>query len=427
MNVKPYPKYKPSGVEWLGAVPDHWEVRRLKYSLSQLTQKIEQRENPIALENIESWTGRHIPTDAEFEGDGIAFDTGDILFGKLRPYLAKVLIADYPGAAIGDFFVLHPVEHMHSMFAFYYMLSRDFIDIVDGSTFGAKMPRASWEFFSNLQFFIPPFPEQQAIAAFLDGETGRIDTLVEKKKRLIELLKEKRLALISQVVTKGLNSSVKRKHSGVEWLGEVPAHWEVKKLKYLLKIPLQYGANEAAELDDPELPRFVRITDVDEDGNLRDETFRSLPAEIAKPFILEEGDILFARSGATVGKSFFYKKSWGKSAYAGYLIRARLNQLNAYPSFINYITKSIYYKQWINSVLIQATIQNVSAEKYSLFLIALPNFAEQQAIAAFLDRETGKIDPLMAQVETAIEKLQKYRSSLISAAVTGKIDVREAV
>jgi restriction endonuclease S subunit len=104
-----------------------------------------------------------------------------------------------------------------------------------------------------------------------------------------------------------------------------------------------------------------------------------------------------------------------------------LNQLNAYPSFIYYITKSIYYKQWINSVLIQATIQNVSAEKYSLFLIALPNFAEQQAIAAFLDRETGKIDPLMAQVETAIEKLQKYRSSLISAAVTGKIDVREAV
>ncbi|MCX6581560.1 MAG: restriction endonuclease subunit S [Candidatus Aminicenantes bacterium] len=427
MNRKPYPQYKPSGVEWLGDVPEHWEVKRLKYNFQLLTAKTENRTKSIALENIESWTGRFIETETEFDGDGVAFVKDDILFGKLRPYLAKVLKADISGEAVGDFFVLRPQKTIDSNFASNYLRSKDFINIIDGSTFGSKMPRASWDFMGSVNIPLPPLPEQKTIAAFLDIETGRIDALVAKKKRLVELLREKRTALISRAVTKGLDLSVKMKQSGVEWLGDVPEHWEVKRLKFILQNPLQYGANEAAELDDPELPRFVRITDVDESGNLREETFRSLPEEVAKPFLLDEGDILFARSGATVGKSFFYRKSWGRAAYAGYLIRARLKKRIAQPDFINFITKSIFYQQWISSILIQATIQNVSAEKYVSFLIPLPPLPEQQAIAAFLDRETGKIDALIAKVETAVEKLKEYRTALISAAVTGKIEVRKTI
>lgn len=208
------------------------------------------------------------------------------------------------------------------------------------------------------------------------------------------------------------------KPSGIPWIGEIPEHWEIKRLKFLLQMPLQYGANEAAELDDPQLPRFVRITDIDDFGNLRDETFRSIPEEIAEPYLLEEGDILFARSGATVGKSFLYKKSWGRAAYAGYLIRARLKQYEALPSFIDFLTKSGFYSQWINSVLIQATIQNVSAEKYASFITTIPPLPEQESIAEYLNSKTAEISNLIAKKKRLIDLLNEEKTAIINHAVT---------
>lgn len=211
------------------------------------------------------------------------------------------------------------------------------------------------------------------------------------------------------------------KDSGVEWLGEIPEHWEAKRFKFLLSESFKYGANEAAEIDDPDLPRYIRITDVKDDGTLRDDTFRSLPEEIAKDYLLEEGDILLARSGATVGKTFIYRKSWGKSAYAGYLIRARISQLNN-SNFIYHFLQSSAYWDWVKSIFIQATIQNVSAEKYANFLLAIPPLDEQKAIAAFLDYKTQQIDQLIAKKEALLEKLDEKRTALISHAVTKGLD-----
>ena len=213
------------------------------------------------------------------------------------------------------------------------------------------------------------------------------------------------------------------KGSGVEWLGEIPAHWEVKRLKRVLAAPLKYGANEPAELDDPDLPRYVRITDVDENDGLRNETFKSLPVEIAREYILREGDLLFARSGATAGKTFLYRKSWGACAYAGYLIRARLDSSMACPEFIRYFTASMSYWQWIASTFIQATIQNVSAERYASLSLPLPSVAEQHAIAAFLDGGTAKIDALIAKKERLLDLLQEKRTALITQAVTKGLDL----
>jgi type I restriction enzyme S subunit len=233
MSFPRYPKYKDSGVEWLGDVPEHWGVKRLKYNLRLLTEKTDRRENPVALENIESWTGRFIPTETEYEGEGVAFDADDILFGKLRPYLAKAYRAESPGEAVGDFHVMRPVPGMDSRFAQYQILNRKFIAIVDGSTFGSKMPRASWVFVGGMRVTTPPSEEQTAIAAFLDCETARIDALVAEQQRLIELLKEKRQAVISHAVTKGLNPHASLKPSSNQWLGDVPEHWVVKRLKHV--------------------------------------------------------------------------------------------------------------------------------------------------------------------------------------------------
>ena len=210
----------------------------------------------------------------------------------------------------------------------------------------------------------------------------------------------------------------KYKPSGVEWLGEVPERWEVKRLKFILAVPLKYGANEAAELNDPSLPRYVRITDIDENDGLREETFKSLPVEVAAEYLLREGDLLFARSGATAGKTFLYRMSWGVCAYAGYLIRARIDKGKAVPEFVRHFTASSCYWQWLSSALIQATIQNVSAERYASLWVPLPAVKEQVAIAHFLDHETGKIDTLVAKKRTLIERLKEKRSALISRTVT---------
>jgi restriction endonuclease S subunit len=260
---------------------------------------------------------------------------------------------------------------------------------------------------------------------------------VARKRTLIERLKEKRTALISRAVTRGLPPDAATqagldphpnlKPSGIDWLGDVPEHWEVERLKFVLEAPLKYGANEAAELDDPELPRYVRITDIDEDGGLRDETFRSLPMDIAAEYLLREGDILFARSGATAGKTFLYRQRWGTCAFAGYLIRARVADKKVSPAFLRHFTDSGNYWQWISSALIQATIQNVSAERYGHLWLPLPPRAEQGAIVEYLDRKTAQIETMTAKAGAAIERLQEYRTALITAAVTGKIDVRRTV
>lgn len=212
--------------------------------------------------------------------------------------------------------------------------------------------------------------------------------------------------------------------SGVAWLGEVPSHWEVKRLKFMLAEKLKYGANEPAELSDFSQPRYIRITDIDEQGNLKEDTFKSLEMEKAQDYLLQQNDILLARSGATVGKSYIYKENLPNLAcYAGYLIRTRLDQLKLNAFFANYFFQSVCYWDWIQSINIQATIQNVSAEKYNELYFTVPPLPEQTAIADYLDAQTAQIDALSNKIRQTIARLQEYRRTLITQAVTGKIKV----
>lgn len=209
------------------------------------------------------------------------------------------------------------------------------------------------------------------------------------------------------------------KDSGVELLGEVPLTWRVFKLKFGLSEPLVYGANEAALDDNPDNPRYIRITDMNPDGTLRNDTFKSLPKVISEPYMLIDGDILLARSGATVGKSFYYKSIFGPSCFAGYLIRARFNSDKIIPRLAYWFFQSSIYWQYVSGSQIQATIQNVSAEKYSdLYLSAPLEYAEQALVADFLDHETAKIDNLIEKQQQLIELLKEKCQAVISHAVT---------
>lgn len=266
--------------------------------------------------------------------------------------------------------------------------------------------------------------KQKKIADFLDIETKKIDDLIKAKEKLLGALSEKRQALITQAVTRGLNPKAKMKDSGIDWLGEIPEHWGVVQLKFLSKEKLMYGANEAGLEDNPDFPRFIRITDILE-GELRDETFKSLSPELARPFLLTDKDILLARSGATVGKAFIYRESSGPACFAGYLIRLRCNQSMLLPEYFILVTQSQYYWSQISIDTIQATIQNYSGEKYASMKVILPNINEQNDIVRFIENELKQMDLLRMKTEVSISLLKERKSALITEAITGQLNISQ--
>jgi type I restriction enzyme S subunit len=200
-GLDPKVMMKDSGVAWLGYIPEHWELKKIKWCVKLKNEKTSDRSNTIALENIESWTGRFIDTESEFEGDGVKFNEGDVLFGKLRPYLAKVFRATMSGEAIGDFFVLEPNQNLLSQFAERLFISSEFIDAINSSTYGTKMPRVNWEYFSSVSIPLPPKHEQMQISNYLVTAIEEMDELIATSINAVDLLEERRSALISAAVT----------------------------------------------------------------------------------------------------------------------------------------------------------------------------------------------------------------------------------
>ena len=193
---------KDSEIKWLGEIPEHWDVQRLKDNFQLVTKRCENRSLiKVGLENIESQTGRFIETESEFDGDGIEFKPNDILFGKLRPYLAKVYLSDFRGSAVGDIFVYRPRPNLSPNFSRHLMLSHKYIDVINSSTIGAKMPRVSSSFIANLPMATPPLSEQEDIANHLDAKIFGIERIVQTIKTNIERQKELRKTLINDVVT----------------------------------------------------------------------------------------------------------------------------------------------------------------------------------------------------------------------------------
>lgn len=438
MEYPAYNKYQPSRFDPSITIPTDWQEKRLKYIASHNDETLSEKTDPdyeieyVDISSVNLVNGITQTETLSFESAPsrarrIVKD-GDSIVSTVRTYLKAIATVREPPENMvvsTGFAVIRPKEEICKNYLSYFLQSQGFVDSVVAHSVGVSYPAINA---SDLVCLPVSFPttvnDQQKIADFLDYKTQQIDQLIEKKKALVGKLNEQRIAVITQAVTKGLDKNVRMKPSRVDWLGDVPAHWETRRLKFLTNDALQYGANEAAVLDDRDLPRFIRITDVKDDGSLHDDTFRSLPEDIAVPFLLEEGDILLARSGATVGKSFKYSKSWGKAAYAGYLIKFSVDKeiMDEEYAYL-YFQSSIFWAN-INSTLIQSTIQNFSAEKYANIELPLPDSEEQKKIVSYLSVSINKIGKMKSKAQSIIEKLEEYRSSLITDAVTGKIDVR---
>jgi type I restriction enzyme, S subunit len=426
VNFPRYPSYKESGVQWLPRVPTHWRVERLKRVVRLQTEKTDAREHPVALENIESWTGRFVASNTSFEGDGIAFQSGDLLFGKLRPYLAKVYLADSTGEAVGDFHVMRPLTDLSPSFGQYQFLTREFIDTVNGSTFGAKMPRASWDFVGNMPVAVPPLNEQQVIAAFLANETSKIEAVISEQKLLIELLADKRQAVISHAVTKGLNPNAPMKPSGVAWLEDLPAHWRLLRLKNisprlsgrLVYQPAQYFSDEGVP--------FLMGNNVTERG-IDWTDIKRVPEEINRTFshhALKEGDVITVRVGAPGVTCVVPKEAEGLNCGSLMIIR---RSPNFDSNWLASVMNSFVIRTQIDMVQYGAAQEQINITDAVNFVVPTPDLAEQRAIATHVRQQAETFDSLKGHIERAIALLEERRAALISAGVTGRIDVRQMV
>ena len=200
-GLNPNAPMKDSGVEWLGEVPESWVEQKIKFISKLINEKTSEKSNVIALENIESWTGKYIETESSFESDAVKFKKNDVLFGKLRPYLAKVYLVENQGEAVGDIYVLRPNKLIHPQFLKFFMLSEKFIDYVNSSTNGTKMPRANWDFIGCISIFLPHIKVQHEIVEYLESAVLKIELIINKQISLIEKLKEYRSSIISHAVT----------------------------------------------------------------------------------------------------------------------------------------------------------------------------------------------------------------------------------
>jgi type I restriction enzyme S subunit len=426
--MQKYEAYKDSGSFWLGEIPESWSSRQLKYVAALSTAKIVPTKSVryVGMENVHSNDGSFVETERqEAEGLSISFMKGDVLFGKLRPYLAKSWMASFSGICSSEFLVLR-ARDVSPKFLNYITLSREFISIVDSSTYGTKMPRASWDFIGMLKVPVPDRNTSTQIAKFLDYETAKIDRLIEKQQQLIALLKEKRQAVISHAVTKGLNPAVAMRHSGIEWLGEVPAHWDIKRLGHLGK--LQNGLNIGGDAFGSGYP-FVSYGDVYNNvivpkiptGLVQSST------EDQRRYGLQRGDVLFTRTSETVddiGVASTCLQEIPNVTFAGFLIRFRPSLWVLNPIYSSFLFRNQIIQDSFAGSMNLVTRASLSQNVLKTLPIGVPPIDEQDQIAKHLSKITPIFDELEASFIRQRELLQERRTALISAAVTGKIDVR---
>lgn len=373
--------------------------------LDLVTEPAQNSRFQLGLESVESQTGRLVDGDLpSYSGMGVAFLPGDVLFGKLRPYLAKSWLADRSGSAVGEFHVYRPHSNvLSSNFLKYVTLSYNFIDRVTSSVYGAKMPRANWEFVRNIEIYSTSLDEQRAIADYLDRETQKIDELITEQRGLIETLRERSRALIERAVTRGVSGDA-TESSEIPWLygGQVVAHWTTSRIKYMFS-SLRAGAMIPADSisADGDYPVYG--------GNGK----RGYTSE----FTHDGVHILIGRQGALCGNVHLCQGRFWSSEHAivGEPVR------NVAPRWLEFLLRIMNLGQYS-----MASAQpGIGVGQIATLQIPFPPLSEQREIIEYLDGQTARIDELIAESEGLIALSQERRAALITAAVTGRIDVRE--
>ncbi|MDF0591743.1 restriction endonuclease subunit S [Candidatus Methanocrinis natronophilus] len=430
---RPYPQYKDSGVEWLGEIPAGWRTRRN----GTLFMERDERGYPdLPLLNVSLHTGVDIREFSSNKIEQMAEDkstykrakNGDVVFNKMRMWQGAVGVAPTDGLVSPDYTVAMPNKKVYSRY--YGYLFRTSLYMTETNRFSHGIVpdrnRLYWDQFKQMGSIYPPLDEQFGVVSWLDRETAKIDALIEKKRRLIGLLEEKRAAIISHAVTKGLDPDAPMKDSGVEWLGEIPARWNLLQLRRVINKFVDYRGSTPEKV-----PNGIPLITA---KNIK---MNKIDFELSQEFIREEdynswmvrglpeiGDVLVTTE-APLGESAQIVDP--NIALAQRIILLKADKVRITNDYLKYHFASSSGKSELWSRATGSTALGIKASRFKETLLTVPPIKEQQMITELLDRETLRNYKLVSKINEQINKLQEYRTAMISAAVTGKIDVREVV
>ena len=408
-------------------VASSFPAKRLKHVVSLRRSRSDGSEDDrpyVGLENIESWTGKLLgnlaatdesPSAIMIGGTSLSnsFKLGDLLFGKLRPYLAKVWVAEFPGRATTEFLVMHPVE-VEPRFLRYVCLWRAFVDAVDASTFGSKMPRADWNFIGNMSVPVPECHTQRTIADYLDRETARLDALVAAKERGLRLLAEKRRAIITRAVTRGLDPRAPLRDSGIPWLGEIPAHWKVQRIAWLFQERDKRGEPDLRLLE-------VSINTGVVTREFSDQRIETTAADFNTYKVARRGDVVFNKMRMWQGavgvapEDGLVSPDYVVAEPVGPLTSAYANMLFQTGAFSAECARHSRGIVWDRLRLYWTGFRDIE--------VPLPPAQEQAKIVEQIAFKTKRLDELSEATERTIALLKERRAALIAAAVTGQLEV----
>ena len=441
MSFPKYPKYKDSGVIELGDLPEHWDVKPLKHfagvdSCGCYGVDAEEGEHllPVATTAQIDSDGRFVVPDMPMRGFTLAeiqrygCGDGDVLVVKSSGSATNIISGkaglvtkDTPLFVFSNFLMrIRPTSDVADS-RFVYALLRSHLtrQRVEQMCSTTTYPNLKVSEYTSAPLPLPPLAEQTAIASFLDAETSKIDALIAEQRRLIELLKEKRQAVISHAVTKGLNPDAPMKASGIEWLGDVPEHWEVTKVGYVASVARGTGYQNVQEVDqETDSVQMIRISDFNDFDPIWVSYFATLDT-----FKVASTDLLMAGTGASAGITMRVTEAMAGMIHSYNAPRIRC--LNVLPEFLHFVlnSQSIHHQE---DLLFTGSAQHfLDINSISKLEFAYCSLSEQKQIIDDLNDKLGELDSLTAEATRAIDLLQERRTALISAAVTGKIDVRE--
>ena len=427
MSYKTYESYKDSGVLWMERIPQDWNIKRLKF----LCKNLDNERIPISADNRKEGPFPYYGAAGivDYINDYI-FDDKLVLIGEDgAPFFDKTKNVSF--VTIGKIWVNN---HAHVLKVYENLVSSEYLMHILNSTdyslyiTGSTRDKLNQDQLNNIPILIPSLESQEKITNYLDKKTSEIDENIAKNKELISLLEEKKTALINQVVTKGLNHNVPMKDSGIEWIGEIPEHWDVTKHKFLLD-KITDGSHTSVEILNEGLP-FVTVSDLDEEKEYVDvenckriskEDYDFLVRNGCKPSI---GDILFSQIG-TVGLVVPVEDN------DDYVLLSSISILtpskNVDKRWLIYFLKSLITKnQWKKSMA-GGAVKRITLNHISNFFVITPPYSEQKKISMFLDEEISRLNKIIKKIQENIDLLEEYKTSLIHHAVTGKIDVRDEV
>ena len=384
----------------------------------------EESEFRVAAESMVGHTGRLV-TDHQIdsEGRGTSFRAGDLLFSKLRPYLAKSWVANRDGEALGDIHVYRPVDEMCSRYLGYLVLSSFFLEQVNASTYGTRMPRANWDFIKTIEVWAPDFDTQRRIADYLDRETATIDALIEKQRALLTLLIDRRASVRKHLALRGPESRTSMVQAPEEWAGQIPSHWRFVPLLSVARL----GSGHTPSKSRPELWTdttipWISLRDV---GSMRATTYlyethtsiSELGLASSSARILPAGTVVLSRD-ATIGRTAIMGRDMATSQhFAAWTCGPQL-----LPQYLHLVLADAM-QDHLESLTDGSTLRTVGMGDIRALRVPLPPVHEQRRIIDESETETAKIDALIAKAERFIELAQERRAALITAAVTGQIEI----